>query len=172
MSWEALGAMGEVLGAIGVIVTSAFLAFQIRQNSLTLKTITRQLELNQQLATAEALGQANTQQEAILAMAQDAELSALVYRGLRDYEEMSSEDRMRFALVMGPLIAGVATQAERQLQLGMHGNTIGESHLIFVMDFIDTPGVRAWWQRYGNRYPDRFREAVDRMLSEAQPGVA
>ena len=33
MNWEALGAIGELLGAIGVIATLGYLAFQIRQNN-------------------------------------------------------------------------------------------------------------------------------------------
>ncbi len=33
MNWEAIGAIGEVLGAAGVIITLAYLAVQIRQNS-------------------------------------------------------------------------------------------------------------------------------------------
>ena len=33
MNWEAIGAVGEILGAIGVIVTLGYLAVQIRQNT-------------------------------------------------------------------------------------------------------------------------------------------
>ncbi len=33
MNWEAIGAIGEVLGAAGVILTLGYLAFQIRQNN-------------------------------------------------------------------------------------------------------------------------------------------
>ena len=33
MNWEAIGAIGEVLGAVGVILTLGYLAFQIRQNN-------------------------------------------------------------------------------------------------------------------------------------------
>ena len=33
MNWEALGAIGETLGALGVIVTLVYLAIQIRQNT-------------------------------------------------------------------------------------------------------------------------------------------
>ena len=33
MNWEAIGAIGELAGAIGVIVTLVYLAIQIRQNS-------------------------------------------------------------------------------------------------------------------------------------------
>ncbi len=33
MNWEAIGAIGELLGAAGVIATLGYLAFQIRQNN-------------------------------------------------------------------------------------------------------------------------------------------
>ena len=36
MNWEAIGAIGELLGAIGVIATLGYLAFQIRQNNTLL----------------------------------------------------------------------------------------------------------------------------------------
>ena len=33
MNWEAIGAIGEVLGAAAVVVTLGYLAVQIRQNT-------------------------------------------------------------------------------------------------------------------------------------------
>jgi hypothetical protein len=33
MNWDAIGAIGEVVGALGVVVTLAYLAIQIRQNT-------------------------------------------------------------------------------------------------------------------------------------------
>jgi hypothetical protein len=33
MNWEAIGAVGEIVGAIAVVVTVGYLAFQIRQNT-------------------------------------------------------------------------------------------------------------------------------------------
>ena len=38
MNWEAIGAVGEVLGAVGVIATLGYLAVQIRQNTRTVKS--------------------------------------------------------------------------------------------------------------------------------------
>ena len=41
MDWNAVGAVGEILGAIAVFVTLIYLATQIRQNSKSLKAQTR-----------------------------------------------------------------------------------------------------------------------------------
>ena len=41
MNWEAIGAVGEVLGAFGVILTLGYLAAQIRQNTGMMRAQTR-----------------------------------------------------------------------------------------------------------------------------------
>lgn len=38
MSWDALGASAELLGAVAVFITVAFLAFQMRQNTRALRS--------------------------------------------------------------------------------------------------------------------------------------
>ena len=42
MNWDAVGAIGEVLGAVGVVATLGYLAAQIRQNSKVVRSATRQ----------------------------------------------------------------------------------------------------------------------------------
>lgn len=37
MNWEVAGAIGEIVGALGVIVTLGYLAVQIRENSRQMK---------------------------------------------------------------------------------------------------------------------------------------
>jgi hypothetical protein len=41
MNWEAIGAIGEVLGAVGVVATLGYLAFQLRQNNKLLSAQAR-----------------------------------------------------------------------------------------------------------------------------------
>jgi len=38
MNWDAIGSIGEIAGAIGVVVSLVYLATQIRQNSAWLKS--------------------------------------------------------------------------------------------------------------------------------------
>jgi hypothetical protein len=40
MNWDAIGAMGEILGALAVLVTLIYLAVQIRQNTSAVATAT------------------------------------------------------------------------------------------------------------------------------------
>ena len=42
MNWEALGAIGEIVGAVAVIATLGYLAVQIRQNTRSVRAATLQ----------------------------------------------------------------------------------------------------------------------------------
>ena len=42
MNWEAVGAIGELVGAGAVVVTLIYLSFQLRQNTKTIKVISAQ----------------------------------------------------------------------------------------------------------------------------------
>ena len=42
MNWEAIGAIGEIIGAIAVLLTIIYLADQIKQNTKAVKAATQQ----------------------------------------------------------------------------------------------------------------------------------
>ena len=83
MNWDAIGAVAETLGAIGVIATLAYLAVQIRQNS-------RELSSSSRRATQSSIFAQNLQ------AAENPELVALLMKGMNNYSELAPEERARF----------------------------------------------------------------------------
>ena len=166
MNWDAIGAIAELAGAIGVIVTVLFVALQVRQNSQIVINNTNQLEQNYELARSEAIKQSNAQQDSMLSIAQDGELSELFFRGLRSYVGLNETERMRFSLAMGPLIGSVSTQMEQQISLDILGDDSAPDHLYFVRGFLGTQGGTEWWTRNRKNYSKRFRSLVDVYLNE------
>jgi hypothetical protein len=80
MNWEAIGAIGEVVGAFAVFLSLLYLAIQIRNS-----------RRSDQLAAA--AGAASAVDEWIGQIVRDGELYDLYRRGLTDYESLSrSED--------------------------------------------------------------------------------
>jgi len=55
MNWEAIGAVGEIIGAIAVVVTLLYLAVQTRQNNVLLREQARYQMLQNQLSVADTL---------------------------------------------------------------------------------------------------------------------
>ncbi len=82
MNWEALGSVGEIVGAIGVIASLIYLAAQIRQNTRSLRA-----------GTYESLAQATASSNVLLIS--DPEIARIVEMGLGN-ESLSPEDRPRF----------------------------------------------------------------------------
>ena len=161
MNWEAVGAIGEVVGAAGVIFTIGFLAFQIRQNSVLLRNNTRQLEQSHKVAIAQALSKSDSQSDPMLIVAQSNELSDIVVRGLANYKDLGREDAMRFSMAMGPIVAAASTTIGEQRQLGIVDNDVVPAQLNFLMRFIDKVGGRQWWKQGKNMYPDTFIATID-----------
>ncbi len=83
MNWDAIGAIAELLGAVGVIASLVYLAGQIRQNTRATRGATYQ-----DLVGLFHQGQVN--------VANDAEVSELLRIGMQDSSQLNEADGYRF----------------------------------------------------------------------------
>ena len=90
-AWTAAGAIGEILGALGVIISVIYLAAQIRSTSRSLNTTIRDNVFN-------ALDQWNYQLTA------DPEFAWMFHRGLQSYDSLDEKERPRFLHTMYGLV--------------------------------------------------------------------
>ena len=92
-----LGALGELLGAIGVIVTLVYLAVQVRQN-------TRSLDASQRLALAQTYQMRSDALQGMLVQAAASEIGGIIAKltqagypeDLSALDALSSDERARF----------------------------------------------------------------------------
>ena len=81
MNWAAIGAVGEIIGAIAVVVSVIYLAIQVRKQAQELRlTATRE--------------QGHSFVEFIDKISQDKETARIWLRAMTDYENMDDEDRL------------------------------------------------------------------------------
>jgi hypothetical protein len=83
MNWDAIGAIAELLGAIGVIASLVYLATQIRQGREQVRAATAQQYQSQATSTAQA-------------WAQDPASARLVRRGIEDVDQLDEDESFRF----------------------------------------------------------------------------
>ena len=83
MNWDAVAAIGEIVGALGVILTLAYLAVQVRRNTEEMRS-----GQTQDLITANS--------EANYYLASDSGIGDIVQTGMFDRENLSDSDRFRF----------------------------------------------------------------------------
>ena len=83
MTWDAVAAIAELIGALAVVITVAYLAVQIRQNTKTAHAGVQQ-------------GMLDTLHSVWLALSQDPELARLLIKANREYESLTPEEALRF----------------------------------------------------------------------------
>ena len=78
-----------------------------------------------------------------------------------DFEKLDAEDKTRFAFLLGDFIANTAT-AYQEVEFGIMTEAEFAEGRDEIRLFLTTPGGRAFWERFGTRYSEAFREYVAR----------
>lgn len=170
MNWEAIGAIGEIVGAIAVLITLIFLAIQLRQNSRTInenmkvvKAQTKQMSTvlyseftttlleNPELAMVFQRGNLPSGIEGEFDESSRRQFHALMVRAMFIF----NDDHFRFANQITP-----DSEWEDTLR-------------ILTASYLEKPGFRYWWKNgtvpgpAGRDYfGSRFREFVDSELEK------
>jgi len=148
MNWDAIGSIGEIIGAIGVVVSLIYLATQIRQNSIWLKS-----------TVIESAGTRTGDLTATVYA--DPDLSRIVSIGFtQDAVNLSIEEKQRFALIM--------TRVMRNQEINFvhfkSGLLDEESYKGFVQNmtiFVNSPLFEEWWIASSSIYRKDFCEKVE-----------
>ncbi len=150
MNWEALGAIGEIVGAAGVIVTLGYLAVQIRQNTQSVRASAFQEAIRDATQSIDQLGR-------------DADLTRIWFAGMRDFEALAREEQQRFAVYCTSMFRRyeiIIYQARRGSLDPESWEGIRE-HLKWA---VSHPGTVAWWKRARNLFNRQLREFVEQEL--------
>jgi hypothetical protein len=152
MNWNAIGAVGELLGAMGVIISLVYLAVQIRRNTRTQKRANVG-DIATELATTARC------------TATDPELASLLLRGYSDIGSLNSVERYRFDTFLYAFIANF----ERAL-IDARGGDYPEEQLVplraAIAGFLGTDGGRAWWEQTRTWFTLFGQQSIDAILSD------
>lgn len=156
MNWEMIGALGEVFGAIAVVLTLVYLARQIRDSAA-------QDRRHQEMEVAQASIQ-NLQ-----AFARDPALADIWLRGLRDPLQLDPAETVRF----GSIIMNIFQTFEISFHFGREGGLHGfraDPSRNSLKDIVASPGVQEWWADRRHWYSVEFQAEVDRCIEEGAAG--
>ncbi len=148
MNWEALGAIGETLGAVAVLITLGYLAIQVRQSTQAMKA-----SALRSVQDVVALTEKNERYIAYLMKAQ---------RG----EPLTAEERAhmveRFLTIMRTF-----ERIWQEHQLGAVSRHQFEQHLDLLRWAMSTREPRCMWEHLSQSFDPGFRAVVDaRVLAE------
>ena len=138
MNWEAIGAIAELGGALGVILSLAYLAVQIRHN-------TAQMESTARAARGAAYQDAlSNYQSHLIPIALDPELTDIYLRGMKDCDQLSEAEFFRFNWLMGGFLTNLDNMYY-QHQDGVVSADRWEGVQSQLRWFFQYPGFFTWW---------------------------
>lgn len=153
MNWEAIAAISEGIGAIAVVITLAYLALQIRQNTAAMRST----------ATQGAHDQAA---EFYRTLAEDPELPLIIARGCQSPDDLSKAEIGRYFAVLQLSLFNFQNWYFQTRDHFMD-DTLLSSWSRIVTSFSGTPGFRRFWEARGYIFAPEFRDFLEtRIFSE------
>jgi hypothetical protein len=154
MNWEAIGAVGESIGALAVVVSVVYLALQIRKQAN-----------ESRLAAARELSTLYI--NCLTSQREDKELSSLYLKATQNYDDLPRDERFR-----------VSTYIEECFRMfEQHFVHVGqriadpifiESINLSFQEWLTFPGIRRWWDLSKDMFVPQFRDHVDDLIEKAK----
>ncbi len=158
MNWEAISAIAEVIGVGAVVVSLAYVAIQIRQNTNQLKGESiREINNAESELTAEVRG--------------NHELFVIVVQASHDWNALKPQDQARANLFFHSYMRWCETcwNLDRQ---GALENRIYKSRESFILGFLGQPeGGQVWWRMWKGIFDPEFSEHMDSRFKELGENV-
>jgi hypothetical protein len=153
MQWDAVGAIAELVGAIGVVASLFYVASQIRRNSSALEAATNQAV-------------SDSTQQRLLAPAQSPDLAAAIANARSDYEGLTPAERIQLTFFSRATFRGVQN-AFFQHRQGLLSESAWRDYEAIIRQNLERPDVPEWWQTERDAFDRQFAEYVDRLLAKS-----
>jgi hypothetical protein len=143
-NWDAISAFSSALGGLGVIISVAFLVYEVRRNAQAIEG-----------ATVQSL--MSLERDVFATLADNADL---FLRGRRDRSALTEEDMFRFDRVFASYMS-LAYSGFVQFQERLIDDETWEAYVNAVRAHMVHPGFCDSWDVSKIGYPKSFRVMVD-----------
>ncbi len=155
MNWEAISALSEAVGALGVVASLIYVALQIKNANVAsqidakLRTVEMRVDFQNMLIS-------------------NPELNTLMISGRKGLENLSQEEYLRFA--------GLALKTSWFFSAGFfmrRRNALSDADWhefdVIVDYWVHSHGYREWWRKMGSgNFSGEFKEFIEKKIDEAQ----
>ena len=151
MNWTAIGATGELLGAIGVIASLLYLARQMKSAAEDARRAAAQAVFTNMITVYESIS-ANPQ------------LADVFVRGTENLSALRPEETMQFSA----LLLGFVRSYEEILHYKRRGaveDWVWESVELVVLPQLTTPGGLEWWAKRRSWFTSVFQAHIASVLA-------
>jgi hypothetical protein len=154
VNWEAISAIGQIVGALAVVISLIYLANGVRSSA-------RATRVASERSLVEMLNRVVQQ------LAEHPHLSELCYRGIHDFESLEGPERMRFSAIMDQLFR-LYEETYYGRSEGHVAERIWHQAEAPLRDFSGYPGVQAWWRSRSHWFSEDFANLVNELQGTAK----
>jgi hypothetical protein len=155
VNWEAISAIGQLVGALAVVVSLIYVASEVRRNTNATH-----------LAAMRSMHDAFNRWIQQLGLYPD--LAELYGRGLRDLKSLEDTEIIRFTALMH----GAFRILEEIYHLQMKGHlekAVWRGWEAALREFNAFPGVQTFWRLRSHWFSDEFAKFIDQVQQTAKP---
>ena len=153
MDWNAIEAISSAIGAVGVIVTIAYLAFQIRQNTHSVEGATQQSLMSFE--------------KDVYALIIDN--ASVFRRGGKDISALNPDELIQFIYIVAADMS-LLYSAYVQFQRKIIAVEVWEAYVRAQMEYFVQRGYWAAWTQIENGYPTGFTRLIREIKSDEGDG--
>jgi hypothetical protein len=159
MSLNDLANLGQIIGALAVVISLIYVALQIRQNTAAIRSAAAQT-VHEHFANWYHL------------IAADAELAQIAANGLRDYSSLSEQERVRFIATLMSFLS-YSQNAFLKWREGLLKPALWLGWEQVMMNLFGAPGGKALWKERSYLFGEEFRRYIedDLMMRPPHPGA-
>ena len=159
MNWEALGAIGELIGALGVIISLVYLGTQIRFSGRQMGEHSRALRI---AAIDQVAASFSRFREPLI---RDPVIAELWLKGTENYASLGDVDKVRCNRLFQELFFAHQNVYARFIEgASTEASWLDQRHAIAAN--LRLPGIRSWWTETRTIYADDFEEVIEEILRE------
>ncbi len=151
---QALGSLGEFVGALAVVISLIYLAGQMQQNT----TSVRAASFNSMVQNSITLLEHSFR---------DSEFAAFLYRAERDPSELTPAEKVRWDAYMTAAYRHFGNLVY-QYRVGALDRQMWESYERTLREHLRTPSWGAWFNLNRHVFSDALQTHVDRVLAELE----
>src|SRR6267143_6591700 len=155
MNLNDLANLGQIIGALAVVISLFYVAHQIRQNTNAVRSATAQT-VHEHFAKWYHL------------VAADADLSRIVANGLRDYASLAEQERVRFVAAFMAFVS-CSQNAFLKWRERLLEQPLWRGWELVIMNLVCAPGGKAFWRDRAFMFGDQFRRYVESDLMTREP---
>ena len=148
MNWDAIGAIGEIVGAFAVVLSLVYLAIQIR----TQNKESRLASMHQTIAA----------QRESMTVFLEPHVSEDFLTVIEDFDKASPPQRLRFTMAVMILLKANQDSYLQFLEDRLDGDFY-HPFAIQLADLMANESTQLVWQSRRHQFDGRFREYVDNM---------